>query len=122
MSSLPDGGRAPHRTPGPGGRGAPDDRYKDGAPLPQTDDPELKAEIDEWIRLHPGTSRAQAMDEVLRRRGRDATAKRVLTDVLASAIEHDAPIEFINEQLAAFTKFILEGDTDNGEIDIRKAA
>jgi hypothetical protein len=116
--------------------GAPHDRYVEGAPLPQTDDPELRAAIDEYVRRHPGVSRSEAMNAILRSRPdmhyeetqqakRDRVAHDALLTSLQSAIEDcsaDELVPFVNEQIAAFNKFIVDGDEGENGVEIRKAA
>jgi hypothetical protein len=110
---------------GYGDPGAPDDAYAEagrtGGQLPQVDDPELRALIDEFVRTHPGISRADAMNQILRNR-RDAKARKALVESLASAIETDADIKFIDDQIAAFNKWVCDQDEGDDGVEIRQIA
>jgi hypothetical protein len=118
---------------GYGNPGAPDDVYTRGAPLPQTDDPELKAAIDAYVAAHPGVSRAQALNEILRQHPhtdyveaqqakRDQMAAKALIESLASMDFDNPDVGWINDQIEEFSKFIISGDEGDDGIEVRKQA
>jgi hypothetical protein len=106
---------------GYGAQGAPDDRYAGPAPLPSVDDPQYADAIAEYIRQHPGTSRSEALNYVLRNR-RDAKAAKALVESLASGIADGADIAWLNDQIVEFEKHIIAGDVGDDGIEVRKQA
>jgi hypothetical protein len=108
---------------GYGAHGAPQDVYATSNTMPTAEDPEYKAAVDEYVRQHPGVSRSEALNWVLRNR-RDAKATKALIDSLASAIKEggDDLVAFIGDQIHEFNKWVCDRDAGDDGIEIRKAA
>jgi hypothetical protein len=104
------------------------DAYATRTELPQVDDAELEQMIAEWLERHPGAQRSQAMDAALhglanpshveaQQHKRDAMATKALTESLASMDFDNVDVEWIDQQIEQFSKFVIAGDEgDDGEI------
>jgi hypothetical protein len=113
--------------------GAPNDVYANSdGPLPSVDDPKYADAIAEYIRRHPGTSRSEALNFILRGGGdvdyveaqqakRDAAATKALAESLASMDFDNVDVGWIDQQIDSFNKYLCGDEGDDG-IEIRKTA